>query len=458
MRLSPEFHRERLQDLCDRCPDGLILLRGELDWFRKRELRSFDPAYRDTDFKQERNLYYLTGLEIPNSFVLIDPRKRSFSVYSDWQNARELDNARALGVEKVHPTAAFLRDVRIGSEPYENMYVLYAAILEDGPMFTKNSAMGGLFPSGMGEPATEEMQFARRLAEIFPSHRIKSIAPALSDMRQIKQPEEIRLLRAANEVAVRGLLEAMRSTRPGVHNHDIAAVIEYTFRRQGAFGPTFSVNLMSGPHQFTKLGLLWADYDHLDRKLEPADGIFIDIGAEVGYYVSDIGRTAPVSQRFSAEQRKLYEIYLPCYLEALGSIRPGATQKSLVERCVAKMEMQLPGIQEEWLRKAAAGFIAMTRARPALGHYIDMDVIGKGPRPDEPLKPGMVFAIEPLLFCEEMRFAVFVEDNILVTADGYEVLSAGLPYTVNEVEAVMAEPGIIETIETRRLEQCGATV
>src|SRR5689334_3614274 len=101
-KLPPEFHRERLLNLCERCTDGLILLRGELDWFRKRELRAFDPAYRDTDFKQERNLYYLTGLEIPNCFVLIDPRKKRLSVYTDWQNPRELENAKALGVESVH--------------------------------------------------------------------------------------------------------------------------------------------------------------------------------------------------------------------------------------------------------------------------------------------------------------------------------------------------------------------
>src|SRR5581483_10076174 len=259
VKLSPEFHRDRLRDLCERCPEGLILFRGELDWFRKRELRAFDPAYRDTDFKQERNLYYVTGLEIPDSFVLIDPRKERFSVYSDWQNSRELQNARVLGIDKVHPTAAFLRDVRICGEGYENIYVLYAPVLEDGPMFTKTSALVGLFPPGMGEPATEEMQFARRIAEIFPSHRVKSVAPALNDMRQIKQPEEIRLLRAANQVAVKAVMEALRSIRSGIHNHDIAAVVEYTLRREGAVGPTFSVNLMSGPHQFTKLGLLWAD-------------------------------------------------------------------------------------------------------------------------------------------------------------------------------------------------------
>src|SRR5262245_39401768 len=91
-KLSPEFHRHRLGELCERCSDGLIVLRGEYDWFRKRELRAFDPSYRDTDFKQEKNLYYLTGLEIPNSFVLIDPREKEVRVYTDWQERRELEN------------------------------------------------------------------------------------------------------------------------------------------------------------------------------------------------------------------------------------------------------------------------------------------------------------------------------------------------------------------------------
>ena len=84
-KLSAEFHMNRLEELYRRCPDGLILLRGEQDWFRKRELRQFDSSYSDQDFKQERNLYYLTGIEVPNSFVLIDPRKREVRLYTDWK-------------------------------------------------------------------------------------------------------------------------------------------------------------------------------------------------------------------------------------------------------------------------------------------------------------------------------------------------------------------------------------
>jgi Xaa-Pro aminopeptidase len=437
-RMSAAFHRDRVQEICARCDDGLVLLRGEYDWFRKRELRAFDSSYRDTNFKQEKNLYYLTGIEVPNSFVLIDPRKSEILLYTDWSNARELELAKSMGLAGVRPTAAFLRDVRLRAAAYPALYTLYVPFLEDGPMFSKTGVMTGLFPPGMGEPITEEMQFARRLAEIFPDHRIKSIHPLVTEMRKIKQPEEIRMIREANAASVAGVLAGMRSLRPGLYDHDVAAVIEGSMLSCGAAAPTFSHNLMSGPNIFVKLGPLWADYSHLDRQLLEGDGVFIDVGAEVNYFVCDIGRTGLVSGKFSPEQRKLYDLYLPCYLAALQTIRPGRTQKELVTACVGTMERQLNSLSEEYLRSAALNFIETTRVRPSLGHYVDMNVIGAGPAPDEPLKPQMVFAIEPLLFCPEKQFGVFVEDNILVTDQGFEVLSSGLPYTADEVEAVHA--------------------
>lgn len=437
-RMSVEFHRDRTQELCARCDDGLVLLRGEYDWFRKRELRAFDSSYRDTNFKQEKNLYYLTGIEVPNSFVLIDPRKSEIFLYTDWNNARELEIAKSLGLSGIRPTASFLRDVRLRAASFPILYTLYVPFLEDGPMFSKTGVMTGLFPPGMGEPVTEEMQFARRLAQLFPDHRIKSIHPLVTEMRKIKQPEEIRILREANAASVKGILAGMRSLRPGLYDHDVAAVIEHSMLKCGAAGPTFSHNLMSGPNMFVKLGPLWADYSHLDRLLGKDDGIFIDVGAEVNYFVCDIGRTALVSGKFSSEQRKLYDLYLPCYLAALRAICPGRTQRELVLACVETMERQLNSLSEDYLRSAALNFIETTRVRPSLGHYVDMNVIGAGPAPDEPLKPQMVFAIEPLLFCPEKQFGVFVEDNIVVTDEGFEVLSSGLPYTADEVEAVHA--------------------
>src|SRR5207253_5881570 len=142
--------------------------------------------------------------------------------------------------------------------------------------------------------------------------------------------EEIRLLREANMASVQGVLAGIRSLRAGAYDHDVVGEIEQTFLAHGASGPTFAANIMSGPNAFQKLGQLWADYSHLDRQLQEGDCVFLDVGAEVGYYLADIGRTAPVGGRFSPDQRQVYNLYLPCYLAALRSIRPGMSQRDLV--------------------------------------------------------------------------------------------------------------------------------
>ncbi|HXN21929.1 MAG TPA: aminopeptidase P N-terminal domain-containing protein [Candidatus Dormibacteraeota bacterium] len=449
-KLSPEFHKNRLEELYRRCPNGLILLRGELDWFRKRELRQFDSSYSDPDFKQERNLYYLTGIEVPNSFVLIDAKKKEVRLYSDWKGEYELQQAKRLDyVKGPFPADRFLYDVLQLTPDYEKLYTLYIPILESGTLHGKTAALTGVFPPGMPNPLTEEMQFARGLAEIFPSQRINSLASILAEMQKVKQPEEIRLLRRANEIAAHAVVEAMKSIRPGLHDHDIRAVIDYTFKRDGGVGATFANNVMSGPNMFSNLLPLWSDYYHRDRQLGAGEGTFIDIGTEVGYYVSDIGRTAPVSGKFTAEQRKLYDIYLPCFLKAEQSIRPGATQHNLVEITAQCAESQLPGLGDPY-RISVQEWIKSLRSHTTLGHYQDLNVLGVGAGDDEPLMAGMVFAIEPVLYSKELNFAVFIEDVILVTENGYDVLSKGMPYTSAEVEKIMAQPGIVQAEEARR--------
>jgi Xaa-Pro aminopeptidase len=448
-KLSPEFHAGRLEALYSRCPDGLILLRGERDWFSKRELNQFDSSYFDPDFKQERNLYYLTGIEVPNSFVLIDPKRKEVRVYTDWQIQDDLDRLKKLDyVTGPFPANQLLHDALGRGAGYDIIYTLYVPFLQAGTLRGKTAALSGVFPTGMGEPLTEEMQFTRRLAEMFPSHRIKSVHAPLVEMRKIKQPEEIRLLRLANEIAARATVEAMKAVRPGIYDHDIKGVINYVFTREGGVAPTFANNIMSGPNMFSNLLPLWSDYYHHDRQMKAGEGAFIDIGTEVGYYVSDIGRTVPVSGKFTPEQRKLYDIYLPCYLKARDSIRPGRTQKDLVNTTADCAESQLPQLSGLH-RKATEEWVISLRSQSVLGHYEDMEVLGVGAADDEPLQPGMVFAIEPILYSRDLNFAIFMEDVILVTESGYDVLSKGMPNTPDEVEKLMAQPSLIEADERR---------
>jgi Xaa-Pro aminopeptidase len=449
-RLSPEFHRNRLDELYRRCPDGLILLRGEISWYRKREIRAFDSTYADFNFKQERNLYYLTGIEVPDSFVLIDPKKKEVRIYSDWKGERELKELKKLDyVIGPFSAAQFLHDVFLRSSDYSILYVLYEPFLQAGTLYGKTGALSGLFPPGFGEPVTEETQFARKLAEIFPGERVVSLYPILLEMQKIKQPEEIRLLRRANEIAAQGVVEGMKAIRPGLYDHDIAAVMEYVFVRQGSVAPTFAFNVMSGPNSFMNLLPLWSDYYHLDRQMNAGEGVFLDVGAEVGYYISDIGRSAPVSGKFSPEQKVLYEAYLPCFLKVEKSIRPGLTQRDLLKICAACAREELPKVQESYVKSALEDFIRELESHSSLGHYQDMNVIGAGPGDDEPLQAGMVFAIEPVLYSKQQNFAVFLEDVVLVTNSGYDVLSRGMPYTVEEVETVMRQKSVIEAADHR---------
>ena len=449
-KLSPEFHRNRLEELYRRCPDGLILLRGEMSWYRKRELRTFDSAYSDFNFKQERNLYYLTGIEVPDSFVLIDPKKKEVRIYSDWKGERELQELKKLDyVMGPFPAAQFLHDVLVRSSDYSIFYALYEPFLQEATLYGKSGALTGLFPPGFGEPVTEETQFARKLAEIFPGERIMSLYPILQSMQRIKQPEEIRLLRRANEIAAKGVNEGIKAIRPGLYDHDIAATIEYVFTREGSVAPTFAFNIMSGPNSFMNLLPLWSDYYHLDRRMNSGEGVFLDVGAEVGYYVSDIGRTAPVSGKFSEQQKALYEAYIPCFLKAEKSIRPGLSQRDLLKVCTSCARGELSKVQKSYLQEALGDFIRELESHSSLGHYQDMNVLGAGPGDDEPLQAGMVFAIEPVLYSKQINFAVFLEDVILVTDNGYDVLSRGMPYTAEEIETLMKQTSIIEATDHR---------
>lgn len=449
-KLSPAFHKERLEELYRACPDGLILLRGEVSWYRKRELRSFDASYSDYNFKQERNLYYLTGIEVPDSFVLIDPKKKEVRVYTDWKGERQLEDLRKLDyVSGPYPADAFLHDVLDRATGYESLYALYVPFLQAGNLYGKTGPLTGIFPAGLGEPVPEETQFAHRLAETFPTHRIKSAFPVLLEMQKIKHEEEIRILRTANEIAAKGVVEGIKAVRPGLYDHDVSAVIQYVFTREGSANATFAMNVMSGPNAFLDLLPLWSDYDHLDRRMKAGDAVFLDVGAEVEYYVSDIGRTAPVSGKFTAEQEKLYDIYLPCFLKAERSIRPGATQHDLARICASCAREQIPSLPEDHFRKDVEEFASEVESHSTLGHYQDLNVMGSGAGNDEPLKPGMVFAIEPVLYSKELNFAVFVEDVILVTPDGYDVLSKGMPYTTGEIEKLMSQKSIIDAADER---------
>ena len=239
----------------------------------------------------------------------------------------------------------------------------------------------------------------------------------------VKDADEIARLRKAIDITAEAQREAMRAAAPGMWEYEIEAVIEYTFRRRGAERVGFPSIVGSGINSTT------LHYDKSRRRTEAGDLVVMDIGAEWGYYSADVTRTIPVSGKFTARQRAIYDLVYGAQQAAIDSVRPGMTIG------------QLTSIAQTYMREHSGKLCGDQPCNRyfihGLSHWLGMDVHDVGPF-NVPLRAGMVFTIEPGIYLPEERLGVRIEDDILVTETGGEVLSRGAPRTAADVEKAMA--------------------
>ncbi|MGD2136133.1 MAG: aminopeptidase P N-terminal domain-containing protein [Gemmatimonadales bacterium] len=263
-----------------------------------------------------------------------------------------------------------------------------------------------------------------------------TVRRALDRLRAVKTPEELRLLRRAIAITAAAHREAFTSIEPGMHEYEVEAVIEYVFHVNGAEYTGFPSIVGSGENSVV------LHYESNRRRMEAGDLVVMDIGAEYHGYTADITRTVPVSGTFSAEQRTIYEIVLRAQDAAFAAVRPGA---SLGAVHGAAQQVIFEGLRDAGLVTQAR---EVSRFFPhGTSHHLGLYVhdVGGGA-----LVEGMVFTVEPGIYippAEDIdprwwNIGVRVEDDVLVTADGYEQLSDGAPRTVAEIEALMEQDGI----------------
>lgn len=214
---------------------------------------------------------------------------------------------------------------------------------------------------------------------------------------------------------------AMQSARPGMHEYELEATIEYMFKKHGAGYPAFPSIVGSGPNATV------LHYWKNNRRMRSGELVVMDIGAEVQGYSADITRTIPVNGKFSDKQREIYRIVLEAQKAALAQVKPGATLKQV--HAAAKNVIRSHGF--------GAFFTHGT------SHYLGLDTHDVGKH--GPLQPGMVITVEPGIYIPEgsdvdesyWNIGVRIEDDVLVTATGHRVLSAKVPRTIPEIEAAM---------------------
>jgi Xaa-Pro aminopeptidase len=408
-------------------------------------------AHRNGDqhfpFRQSSDLYYLTGFAEPDATLVLRPgaeTERVVLFVRPRDKEREIWDGRRAGVEGA--VARFGVDAAYPVAELERRLIDLCASAED-------------LCYGLGYDPAFDAAIARLIADLRlrerrgqrPPRRVIDPRGVLHEMRLRKSPEEVAVLRRAAAITAEAHLAAMAAAAPGVGEHELEALINYTFRRRGGSGPGYGTIVGSGPNATI------LHYVDNDRTLADGDLVLVDAGCELDLYTADVTRTFPVSGRFSPAQRRCYELVLAAEEEAIRAARPGVTLDDLHHICVERLTQGmvtlglLDGPARERIDDESYRAYYMHRT----SHWLGLDVHDAGAYTTDdgaarPLEPGMVITIEPGLYIaadaeaapEPLRgIGIRIEDDVLITEGGCEVLTSGVPKQVDEVErACRARP------------------
>ena len=348
-------------------------------------VRSIESDYpQDSDYRENNDFFYFTGLETPGASLVLVARKDGRNQAVLYLPARDTVAEKWTGP-------------KLGPEP-------------------EATRLTGI----------EDVRAASRAAAEIPRYgapiRMESLEGKITALRLVKDGDEIARLRRAITITTNALDQAMGAVRPGMWEYELEATIEYGFRRHGAERLGFPSIIGSGPNGVT------LHYDKNRRKMQPGDLVVQDVGAEFGYYTADVTRTIPVSGRFTERQRAVYDLVLATQQAAIDAVRPGTDLPALNR--VARDYMR------EHSGNLCGAATCVSYFTHGLSHWLGMDVHDVGSFGAK-LQPGMVLTVEPGIYLPAEGLGIRIEDDVLVTAEGHEILSSGAPRKATEIEQFM---------------------
>ena len=388
---------------------------------------SGDGVSSGETFRPLDDFLYLTGLELPNSILAIDvDRERSilFAPRRDlrFSNASRRNDfpGRPLADDPELVRRSGISDVR----PFEEFSSFIEEAVASAQLLRINlgrsGGLGPVQPEPIHSWSAEEGLQAYLQAEL-PAASVSNAFEDVARVRMMKSPAEIAAIRQAAAVTMAGIRTAARHVRDGVDERTLEAELEAEFKRQGAQRLAFGSIIKSGPNSLWPWRVLASHYDRRNRSMYDGELVIFDVGAELDYYASDVGRTFPVSGRFSAEQREILQMEVAVADAIIAAVRPGITLRELQQIGNAA----IPVNQREYMQTGLF-----------FGHHIGLST-GDPSLPETPLEPGMVFTVEPWYYNHTTGVAVFTEDDILVTETGSENLTRALPRTPEGLERLM---------------------
>jgi Xaa-Pro aminopeptidase len=292
--------------------------------------------------------------------------------------------------------------------------------------------------------ASREGRLIEMLRVRFPQFEVRDLTPSLDQARLIKSQREIELIRKATRLSGLALMEAMRSTVPGITEYELDAVAKYIYYRNGAQGDAYYSLIASGPNA------MYPHYNAGKRVMRDGDFLLMDYAPDISYYTSDVTRMWPVNGKFNDWQRELYGFYLECYRAILNRIRPGATAATIKREAASDMRKVLARtrfskpVYEAGAKEFVDSYEKSAAAPcPSLGHWVGMATHDVG-RDCGPLRPGMVFTIEPALRVPEEKIYIRLEDVIVIGERRADILTTFVPLDIPGIELLMREEGMLQ--------------
>ena len=431
--MNESLYRQRRDRLLEKMKEGVAVLANA-----RLQTRSNDTEY---PYRPNSDFYYLTGFEEENSvLVLVKKADETKSVLFVQQKVPEMElwTGKRLGVEAAKER--FEVDAVFSSDDLEKemrmlmaeQHLLYYDLFSDDVVYKQLRTLA------------QEMLHTR--AVTVSPRTFSDITKLTQEMRLIKSPEEIAQIKKALAITQKAHHHAMKVCEPEQKEFMLQAEYEYIFKKEGAYSDAYTTIIAGGNNANT------LHYIKNDDTLKAGDLVLVDAGCEYGFYASDITRTYPVSGTFSQAQKELYEMVLAVQFKIIKAIKPGGSKKALQalsERLLTEGMVKL-GILEGHVKTLMDEKAHKKYYPHGIGHWMGIDVHDPCPYSDDNgdeilFTEGMVLTIEPGIYLPEKDetvpekyrgIGIRIEDDILVTKEGCENLSAGIVKSVEEIEAV----------------------
>jgi Xaa-Pro aminopeptidase len=369
--------------------------------------RSNDTSY---PFRQSSNFFYLTGFLEDNSALVLTKDKSTLFVQKK-EPLKELWDGKRLGVDRA-------------KELFE-----VDEVFEYDETSLREMANGA-------SRLYVEFEDKRALDFLKNEHyELKNLSKMIQKLRLIKSKSEIKTIKKAISITAKAHKKAMKMSKTNRFEYELQALIEYTFKKNGSYSDAYTTIVASGNNANT------LHYIKNSKKMKKGELVLIDAGCEYKSYASDITRTLPVSTKFTKAQKDIYNLVLASQKKAIKLVKPDAAR--------SQMQQKIEGFLEKGLVRLGFNKGSIKRYFPhGLGHWMGLDVHDMAPYRTKkgkeiPLKKGMLLTIEPALYIDKndkeapkkyRGIGIRIEDNILVTKNGYKNLSKMIPKEIDEIE------------------------